>query len=118
VLEYTEWTYPPLREYVRKKGGWMAWAHPFRYSSHLPQIITDDPPEALEIHSANIDPALSPRIEALAKEWGCQVIGASDAHMLREVGYSFILSSQPVASEAELVAMLKKGAFSLAPRKD
>jgi predicted metal-dependent phosphoesterase TrpH len=113
ALEQAEWNYAQLREFVREKGGWMAWAHPFRYNPVLPQIIKDDPPDALEMYSSNIRPALAPRIEALAREWGCQVIGASDAHLLGEVGYSAILMSQPAASEAELVALLKKGAFRI-----
>jgi predicted metal-dependent phosphoesterase TrpH len=111
ALEAPGWTYVRLRKHVRDRGGWIAWAHPFRYSPHLPREIRDNPPDALEICSTNIKPALAPRIEAAAREWGCQVIGSSDAHFLEEVGYSVISLSQPVASEAELVARLKKGAF-------
>jgi len=111
ALEANGWTYIRLKEHVQKKGGWIAWAHPFRYNPILPREIKDNPPDALEIYSNNIKPALAPRIQAAAREWGCQVIGSSDAHFLEEVGSSAILLSQPAASEAELVTRLKEGDF-------
>ena len=113
VLESTEWTYPGLMKYVRQKGGWAALAHPFRYRPDLPREIMDDPPDALEMYSTNIKPGLASRIAATAEKWGCQVIGASDAHTLEDVGYRTIVLSRPAASDAELLVQLKNGAFQV-----
>jgi predicted metal-dependent phosphoesterase TrpH len=113
VLESTDWTYAGLMKYVRKNGGWVALAHPFRYRDDMPREIIDDPPDALEMYSTNIKPGLAPRIAATAKEWGCQVIGASDAHHLEDVGYQTIVLSKPASSDAELLVQLKNGAFQV-----
>jgi len=113
VLESTDWTYPLLMKHVRKKGGWVALAHPFRYGGGMPREIIDDPPDALEMYSTNIKPGLAPRIAATAKEWGCRVIGASDAHTVEDVGCQTIVLSRPVTSNAELIVQLKNGAFQV-----
>jgi histidinol phosphatase-like PHP family hydrolase len=115
ILEYEDWTCASLVKWVRRNNGWIALAHPFRYRPDMPREIIDNPPDALEMYSTNIDPKLSSRILATAKEWGCQVIGTSDAHTLDEVGYRTISLSQPVASDAELIVQLKKGAFQVGP---
>jgi histidinol phosphatase-like PHP family hydrolase len=112
-LESADLTYAKLAKRVRRNNGWLAWAHPFRYRSNLPQEILDDPPDALEMYSTNIRPVLVPRIEATAREWGCPVIAASDAHTLEDVGSRTIVLSQPVTTDAELVVQLKKGAFQV-----
>ena len=117
ILETTAWTYPKLLKWVRRNKGWIAMAHPFRYRRNMPQEVIDDPPDALEMYSTNIDPASSLRIEAVAREMGCQVIGTSDAHLLEEVGYYTLVLSQTVTSEAELVVQLKKGAFQMKKRE-
>jgi len=117
ILETAVWTYPKLVKWVRRNKAWIAMAHPFRYRRGMPREVMENPPDALEIYSTNIDPALAPRIEAAARNMGCRVIGTSDAHLLEEVGYYTLVLSQAVASEAELVVQLKKGAFQIKKRE-
>jgi len=117
ILETATWTYPKLVKWVRRNQGWLVMAHPFRYRRGMPREVIDDPPDALEMYSTNIDPASAPRIEAAARAMGCQVIGTSDAHLAEEVGYYTLVLAQPAASEAELLVQLKKGAFQIRKRE-
>ena len=112
ILEY-DWSYDKLLPWVRTRGGWIALAHPFRYNNTLPRAIMDNPPDAVELYSPHIRAALIPRIKLLAEELGCQVVGVSDAHQARDVGYSAVKLARAVASDAELAAELKKGAFEV-----
>ena len=107
------WTYDILLKFVRENGGYIFWAHPFRYDNEFPQEIQYNQPDAVEIYSTNIRSNLAPRIKKMAEERGCRTIGASDAHFPEDVGYSFISLEKKVSSDAELVTELKKGAFEV-----
>ena len=109
----SDWTYDILLKYVRDNGGYIFWAHPFRYLGFMPPELLADPPDAVEIHSTNIRTELTPRIKKVAAQMGCRTIGASDAHNIKDVGYSYIDLEKNVTSDAELVAELKKGAFEV-----
>ena len=114
ILE-SDWSYDRLLQWVRTKGGWIALAHPFRYSNTMPRAIMDNPPDAVELYSPHIRAALIPQIKLLAEKLGCQVVGVSDAHQARDVGYSAVKLARSAASDAELAAELKKGAFEVVP---
>ena len=109
----SDWGYDILLKYVRDNGGYIFWAHPFRYDDEFPQEIQNNPPDAVEVYSSNIWIELAPRIKKIAKEMGCRTIGASDAHFEDAVGDSFIDLENNITSDAELVAELKKGAFAV-----
>ena len=47
---------------------------------------------------------------------GCQVVGVSDAHFAEDLGFSAVKLAVAVASDAELVKELKKGAFEVIKR--
>ena len=111
----SDWTYDILLKYVRDSGGYIYWAHPFRYRDVLPPEHKIHPPDAVEIYSTNIRPDLTSRIKQVAERMGCRTIGASDAHFKEDVGYSYIDLENEVSSDAELVAELKKGAFKVIP---
>ena len=111
-----DWSYDSLLKWVRNNGGWISLAHPFRYNDVFPQEIKDDPPDAVELYSSHITDKLVPRIRLLAEELGCPVVGVSDAHVAEDVGYSAVNLAAPVASDAELVRELKKGAFEIIKR--
>ena len=112
ILE-SSWSYDRLAEWVRKNGGWISWAHPFRYDKALPREIRDNPPDAMELYSNHIKAELAPRIRSVAEELGCQLVGVSDAHRVEDLGFSAVKLATPVVSDAELVRKLKKGAFEL-----
>ena len=109
----SSWSYDKLLKWVRTNGGWISLSHPFRYNNILPQAIMDNPPDALELYSTHIRAGLLSKIKVLAEKLGCQVVGVSDAHHVRDVGYSAVNLVKSVASDAGLVAELKKGAFEL-----
>jgi histidinol phosphatase-like PHP family hydrolase len=107
-------TYTDLRTFVRKRGGFLILAHPFRFGDDWPEEMDRLPPDALEIRSTNIPDSEAPHIQALAKAWDRLVIAVSDAHKSEDVGCHAIRLGIPVRSDKELVAQLRKGAFSLA----
>ena len=112
ILE-SGWSYDRLLRWVRDNGGWISLAHPYRYDDDLPRAIIDNPPDAVELYSNHIRPELAPRINLLAQDLGCRVVGVSDAHEAEDVGYSAVNLVKPVFSDTELVMELKKGAFDV-----
>jgi histidinol phosphatase-like PHP family hydrolase len=113
VLERTEWDYKHLVDWVRKNKGWICWAHPFRYCQDMPPEIAQIPPDAMEICSTNIHERTVPLIRQWAEKLDCKLVGVSDAHYLEDVGYHTIRLSRPVATNQELVLLLKNREFEI-----
>jgi len=101
--------YPALLSFVRRNGGYIIWAHPYRWGTSPADIRK--PPDAVEIRSSNIPPEDSGKIEALAKRWGCAAVSASDGHSTETVGRYALRFAAPVSTDEELVEQLRKGAF-------
>ena len=111
VLESREWTYPELHTIVRDRGGWIAVAHPFRYRSTINLDLERYPPDALESCSTNIELLNQPRIREVAKQLGIPFVCNSDAHATRSLGVGYNLLKETPADEADLVRLLRTGAF-------
>ncbi|MFN2284370.1 MAG: PHP-associated domain-containing protein [Anaerolineae bacterium] len=111
VLESREWTYPELHTFVRDRGGWIAVAHPFRYRSTINLDLERYPPDALESCSTNIELLNQPRIREVAKQLGIPFVCNSDAHATRSLGVGYNLLKETPADEADLVRLLRTGAF-------
>jgi len=114
LLESAKWTYPELHAFVRQRNGWIALAHPFRYHSGIPIDIEQYPPDALEGCSTNIVPSNQPRIRELAKRLGISVVCNSDAHVTQSLGVAYNCLNAIPADEADLVRLLRSGAFTCA----
>ncbi|HQE91688.1 MAG TPA: PHP domain-containing protein [Anaerolineae bacterium] len=112
ALEAGGWTYPTLHAFVRRHGGWLAIAHPFRYHPTLHIDLVQDLPDALEGCSTNIVLPNQPRIRELAEQLGIPVVCNSDAHITRSLGVGYNLLSEEPEDEAALVRILHRGAFS------
>jgi len=111
LLESTKWTYPELHAFVREREGWIALAHPFRYHSDIVIDIVHYPPDALEGCSTNIALSNQSRIRETAKRLGLPVLCNSDAHSTRSLGVGYNLLQTEPKDEADLVRMLRVGAF-------
>jgi predicted metal-dependent phosphoesterase TrpH len=117
-LEQTWWAYADLHAFVVERGGFLAVAHPFRFSRGRMEIDLDRfPPHALEVHSRNTPPSAEPRIREMAERLGLSLLSNSDAHHISDLGgYYNVLDGEPEDMQT-LMRMLKEGAFEVvAPR--
>ncbi len=111
LLESLRWTYPALHTFVRERKGWIALAHPFRYHLDIVIDIAHYPPDALESCSSNIALSNQLRIREVAKRLGISWVCNSDAHATRSLGVGYNLLKEELADEADLVRILRAGAF-------
>ncbi|MGQ9630458.1 MAG: PHP domain-containing protein [bacterium] len=97
---------------VRKWGGAIVLAHPYRYHPDVPPEIFRSSIDALEIKSVNIEECLEPKIEALRKRLHIPGIAATDAHIPKMLGIYATCFSNHMENEMELVREIRSGAFS------
>lgn len=107
----TAWSYPELHRFVRKLGGWIMLAHPFRYANHIQVDLKRFRPDAIEYRSRNIAGHLEKRILALAADMGLPAMNDSDAHSADRIGEHGNLLPVLPANDQELLAVL----FNLPP---
>ena len=110
-LEQASWTYPTLRDFVDGWGGFLALAHPFRFYRRMDVTVDVRPPHALEVYSHNTPPPAEDEIRRLAARWEVPLLANSDAHHVDELGAYYNELARVPADEAELVEMLRAGAF-------
>ncbi len=117
-LQNQRWTYPELYGFIRRREGFLALNHPFRYRTSLRIDITRHPPDAIELYSHNTPLAAEDQIRQLASHLGLRVLANSDAHQTDRLGdYYNQLATQP-ANDRELVEALRQGRYSChAPKR-
>jgi len=108
--------YGQLVGLARRHGGYVILAHPYRYGDAVAMPVDEFPPDAVELHSLNTGAEDEPRILALAGRLGARAIVASDAHDTANVGAYHLELARRVGTDAELVAELRRGAFSFGSR--
>ena len=113
-LETTEWTYPKLHAFCQKKGGFLALAHPFRFSNNIELDIKKYPLDAVELYSANTPQKAKEDIEKLAEEMHIPKLSNSDAHVSILIGKYYNILDRTPHDEEELIKILKKGEFTRA----
>ncbi len=111
LLETNSWTYPELWEYVREQQGFLAVAHLYRFRETSRLDLRQFPPDALEVASNNISPALHRRILALANDLGIPVLSNSDAHHVNAIGRYYNELFDTPTTNIELIDMLRNGDF-------
>jgi len=111
ALETMAWTYPKLHDFVRAQNGWLALAHPFRFSVRIKIDIERYRPDAMEACSINIPRGNVPRIRELAEELGIPIVCNSDAHRTANLGAGYNLLDRTPEDERDLIDLLKAGAF-------
>jgi hypothetical protein len=116
LLEGRQLGYPELWRLVREEGGFLTLAHPFRYRDTVTVDLTAYPPDALEVHSYNTARCHESSIQKLAEELGALTLTTSDAHEALNVGIYHVELDEPVETDAELVAALRRGAYRPACR--
>lgn len=112
------WSYAELHAFVRRRNGLLILAHPYRYRDIIAAPVEEYPPDAVELHSVNTGADDEEAIRALAKRLGCRLICNSDAHAPQEVGAYHSRLNRPATTEAELLEILRTGAYECADLAD
>ncbi len=114
-------TLAELRQRARADGAFMVAAHPFRGSllrgsgSGLETSATRPifaHVDAIEVCNGCLTPAENGSALKVAERLGLPGTGGSDAHRLDEIGRCVTVFADVIASERELVAALRAGAYS------
>lgn len=105
-LEAWTGSYEALHKYMRKRHGFMIWAHPLRFTK--PQIkLAKYPPDALELHSSNTGADDCAAIAEIAEQSNLMMMANSDAHSPDLIGiYHNIIGANP-ENEEELANALR-----------
>lgn len=111
ALERRAWTYPELHTFVNQHNGFLALAHPYRFAPNVALDLEHYPPHGMELRSRNTPRTAAHRIQALAAMIGCVLLANSDAHHREHLGRYYNTLQEDPASEKELLAALKAGAF-------
>jgi predicted metal-dependent phosphoesterase TrpH len=77
---------PSLVAAVRRHGGVIIWAHPFRYSRTLPDWLPRLSPDAMELSSSNMSSAVQSLAREIAAKWQIPGFHNSDAHHAASLG--------------------------------
>jgi histidinol phosphatase-like PHP family hydrolase len=112
-LERQDWRYRDFHPWVQSRGGYMAWAHPYRYKSNLYELLEQLIPHAIEVHSPNTSPDDESRIRELAAHLGVPLLSNSDAHTPERLGRYYNILDVIPQTEGDLVALLKSGRYEL-----
>jgi predicted metal-dependent phosphoesterase TrpH len=113
-----------LREEVKKAGGFMIAAHPFRgfktFGIGQLQMSVEqackrkvlDYVDAVEVGNGKLSPDENDMARKVAEKLGLPGTGGSDAHRVDEIGKWVTVFEKEVRSEIELVEELHAGRFS------
>ena len=106
-LESCGWEYKDLHRFVRRRKGFIALAHPFRYQE-ISVDIKQFPPDAIEVFSPNTPQWAEQKIRQIAAGVGCDLLSNSDAHTSQLIGkYYNVVEGEP-QNDAELLQSLRK----------
>jgi hypothetical protein len=75
-----------LATHVRRHGGVIIWAHPFRYTRTPPNWLPRLCPDAMELSSSNMSSAVQSLARELAAKWQIPGFHNSDAHHAASLG--------------------------------
>jgi predicted metal-dependent phosphoesterase TrpH len=99
-----------LLRVVRRHGGAIVAAHPFRWDQPFDAIVAEHGPvfDAVELVSKNISAGMRARTEALLQTYPMGTTGSSDAHELATIGCYFTEFARPVHSLGDFVTALRQ----------
>lgn len=105
-LESRDWYYPDLLAYTRAMGGFLFYAHPYRYSPHLIVDLEQHTPDGIEIESINTPVERRAEIQDVAERLGLALMRNSDGHHTDGVGRFYNTLPGTASSDTELVELL------------
>jgi hypothetical protein len=99
---------------VRRLGGALLLAHPYRYSDDVPADLSTCPVDGIEVLSNNMFNYSNSKALALAERLGLPTYAATDAHHPDTLGlYGVRFNGAPMQSELDLAIAVRRGVFSL-----
>jgi predicted metal-dependent phosphoesterase TrpH len=101
------WRYAELVDAVRRMGGFIVLAHPFRYRDNVRVDLKASPPDGIEYRSNNTPVMREGDIRVLAAQLGIAPLCNSDAHGTKFLGKHFNLVADLPGSDRELVDLLQ-----------
>ena len=119
-----------LREYVDQADGFMIAAHPFRgfltFGVGKLGLTVDQAKErelfklvdGVEIRNGKVTADENKFAEQVAAALNLPAPGGSDAHQVDEVGNHAVLFEEPIKTERDLIAALRRGRFKVVSLKD
>ncbi len=105
-----------MSAFVRKNGGFIVCAHPFRNRDYIPDPDKEPDPtlfDGVEVFNRGNTTGENGKAMAFAKRFGLREISGSDAHDVHEMGRAGIALYERARTESDLVKMLKAGAYRL-----
>ena len=105
-FQRTDWRYADLAQTVHRGGGFIALAHPYRYSRSIGVSLDACPPDGIEVRSYNTPAERERDIRILAGRLGLTLLTNSDAHSVSRVGKFWNELPALPADDAELVQAL------------
>lgn len=112
-LETQEWKYSDLHAYVRRRGGFLILAHPFRYHPAINIDLQSLPPDAIELFTPNTPLTAQSEIRTAAQPLSIPLLSNSDAHSTERLGFHYNILSSTALDEAAIFDQLRKGKFEL-----
>jgi histidinol phosphatase-like PHP family hydrolase len=112
-LETQAWTYPELHAFVRRRGGFLILAHPFRYRPGISIDIQSYPPDAIELFTPNTPVHAQDEIRTIARSLSLPVLSNSDAHTTERLGLHYNLLAGHDLGEPGIFNQLRAGKFEL-----
>jgi hypothetical protein len=106
TLERWNWHYPDLAAFVRRLGGFIALAHPFRFADYIQVNINSLPPDGIEVRSVNTRSEREGEIRKIAARLHLAPLQNSDAHSTNPIGRYYNLLPDVNDGDAGLVANL------------
>ena len=106
VLERWDWHYPDLASFVRRQGGFIALAHPFRYADYIQVNIDSLPPDGIEVRSQNTRSEREGEIRKIAARLHLTALQNSDAHSVNPIGRFYNVLPDFNDGDAGLIATL------------
>jgi predicted metal-dependent phosphoesterase TrpH len=113
ALERNDWSYPALHAHVRRGGGFLVLAHPFRYHAGVIAPVEQYPPDAIEVYSYNTPPAAEAEIRAIAARLGLLLLSNSDAHSAERLGRYYNVLPDGGEDERAILLALRSGPVEL-----
>ncbi len=98
---------PSLASEVRRWGGVLIWAHPFRYDRNPPHWLSQVLPDAMELASTNMSAAVQAMARHTAAQWQIPALRNSDAHRADSIGVYYNEIPALLEDNCGLVSYLK-----------
>ncbi len=110
------WFGTPLSELVanvRKEGGALVFAHPFRYGDKLPRGFFDYEYDGIEVMSSNTLYYMKDKTRELRERLKLPGLSCTDAHSTGSIGLFATDFFDDIANEGELAEAIRKRRFRL-----